>query len=84
MNQPLSPEQLNMLCDIAIQAAQEAGQWIEEFDRNHLQTKFKDSGSSDASKIVTEVDIRSEEIIRQRLQGISKQLNIAFVGGNHL
>ena len=80
MKHTLSSEQLKMLCDTAIQAAQEAGQWIEGFDRNHLQTHFKDSGSSDASQIVTEVDIRSEEIIRHRLQHISKQLNIAFIG----
>jgi 3'(2'), 5'-bisphosphate nucleotidase/myo-inositol-1(or 4)-monophosphatase len=80
MNSTLSTEQLQMLCKIAIQAAQEAGQWIEKFDRNNLQRIFKDSGSSEASQLVTEVDFLSEEIIRQRLQIVSEQMNIAFVG----
>jgi 3'(2'), 5'-bisphosphate nucleotidase/myo-inositol-1(or 4)-monophosphatase len=80
MSQTLSKEQLQTLCNTAIQAAQEAGQWIEKFDRHNLQRVFKDTGSSEASQIVTEADIRSEEIIRQRLQKISEPLNIAFVG----
>ena len=76
----LSTEQLKTLCDMAIQAAQEAGQWIEEFDRHNLQRIFKDAGSSEASQIVTEVDIASERIIRQRLEAVSDSLGIAFVG----
>lgn len=80
MNQILSRVQMQMLCNNAIKAAQEAGQWIEQFDRHNLQKKFKNVGSSEASQIVTEVDIRSEKIIRKRLQEISEPLNIAFVG----
>ena len=80
MKATLSSKQLQALCNIAIQAAQEAGQWIEQFDRHGLQRNFKDAGNSKASQIVTEVDIRSEEIIRQRLQKASEGLNIAFVG----
>ena len=74
MNKTLSTEQLQMLCNAAIQAAQEAGQWIEQFDRRNLQRVFKDAGTSEASQLVTEVDIGSEEIIRQRLQKISECL----------
>ncbi|MBL4674242.1 MAG: inositol monophosphatase family protein, partial [Arenicella sp.] len=80
MSPKLSIVQLQTLCNTAIQAAQEAGQWIEKFDRHNLQRFFKDTGSSEASQLVTEVDIGSEEIIRQRLQKISEPLNIAFVG----
>ncbi|MFT6099942.1 MAG: 3'(2'), 5'-bisphosphate nucleotidase/myo-inositol-1(or 4)-monophosphatase [Arenicella sp.] len=80
MSQTLSKVQLQTLCNTAIQAAQEAGQWIEKFDRHNLQRLFKDAGSSEASQLVTEVDIGSEDIIRQRLQKISEPLNIAFVG----
>jgi len=76
----LSLEQLKTLCNTAIKAAQDAGQWVEEFDRHNLQPTFKDTGSSKASQLVTEVDIRSEEIIRQQLQKSSESLNIAFVG----
>ncbi len=80
MNSKLSIGQLQILCSTAIQAAQEAGRWIEEFDRLNLQASFKDTGSSEASQLVTEVDIRSEEIIRQRLYKVSEPLGIAFVG----
>lgn len=69
-----------MLCNLAIQAAQEAGQWIEKFDGHNVPRNFKGAGSSEASQLVTEVDIGSEEIIRQRLQKISETLGIAFVG----
>ena len=80
MNRVLSKDQLQSLCDVAIQAAKAAGQWIESVDRENLQHLFKNSGSSEASQIVTEVDIRSEEIIRQHLSEVSQQFNIAFVG----
>ena len=71
---------LQQLCDAASQAAREAGQFIQGTDRNTLQRHFKDVGSSAASQLVTEVDVRSEAIIRQCLQAASKQWDIAFVG----
>jgi fructose-1,6-bisphosphatase/inositol monophosphatase family enzyme len=71
---------LQQLCDAAIQAALEAGQFVQSVDRNKLQRHFKDVGSSAASQLVTEVDVRSEAIIRQFLQAASGQWNIAFVG----
>ena len=80
MNQKLSLEQLQILCDAAIKATQEAGEYIEQFDRRNLQRIFKNAGSSEASQIVTEVDLASEEIIRQRLYESSKHFDIAFVG----
>ncbi|MFK8021417.1 MAG: 3'(2'),5'-bisphosphate nucleotidase CysQ [Pseudomonadales bacterium] len=80
MSEPLSVEQLQKLCDKAIQAAQEAGQFIQSVDRNAVQRKFKEAGSSQASQIVTEVDVRSEAIIGENLREISEQFDIAFVG----
>jgi 3'(2'), 5'-bisphosphate nucleotidase/myo-inositol-1(or 4)-monophosphatase len=80
MNTTLSNEQLQTLCDIAIHAVKEAGQWIETYDRYSLQRNFKDAGSSEASQLVTEVDLRSEEIIRRHLEKVLEPLNIAFVG----
>ena len=67
-------------CDAAIQAALEAGQFIQSADRSKLQRHFKEAGSSAASQLVTEVDVRSEAIIRRCLQAISEQWDIAFVG----
>jgi len=79
-NSALSTEQLQGLCDAAIQAAQEAGRWIEGFDRDCLPQFFKPAGSSEASQLVTQVDIGSEKIIRKHLQNASAGFNIAFVG----
>ena len=78
MNQAALP--LQQLRDAAIQAAREAGQFVQSTDRSKLQRRCKEAGSSAASQIVTEVDVRSEAIIRQCLQAISEQWNIAFVG----
>lgn len=80
MNKQFSKEQLDALCRLAIRAAQEAGEWIEKFDRQKLKTVYKNAGSSEASQLVTEVDIASESIIRNILQSSSESLNIAFVG----
>ena len=75
-----TPLPLQDLCDTAIQAAREAGQLIQSVDHGSLQRQLKDAGSSAASRIVTEVDIRSEAIIRERLQASCLQWNIAFLG----
>lgn len=71
---------LEQLCDAAIQAAREAGKFIQSADRTKLQRHFKAVGTSAASQLVTEVDVRSEAIIRQCLQATSEQWDIAFVG----
>ena len=71
---------LHALCDVAMEAAREAGRFIHRTDREKLQRKVKHAGSSAASRIVTEVDIRSEEIIRQCLQASCGEWDIAFVG----
>ena len=78
MNQKSLP--IQALCDVAIQAAREAGQFIQGIDRSKLKTSFKDAGSSKASQLVTEVDIGSEAIIREHLRASSAQWDIAFVG----
>ncbi len=71
---------LKQLCDVAMQAARQAGQFVQGADRSTLQRQFKEVGSSAASQLVTEVDIRSEAIIRKCLQASSEQWDIAFVG----
>jgi fructose-1,6-bisphosphatase/inositol monophosphatase family enzyme len=78
MNQVDLP--LQQLCEVAMQAAREAGEFIQSSDRNALQRHFKAAGSSAASQLVTEVDVRSEAIIFQRLQASCEQWDIAFVG----
>lgn len=71
---------LHELCDAAIEAARAAGAFIQSVDRTTLQRRFKEGGRSAASQIVTEVDLRSEAIIRERLQAASAGWDIAFVG----
>lgn len=71
---------LSELCDIAIAAAREAGLYIQGADRNNLARNIKAVGSSAASQLVTEVDIRSEAIIRGHLQATFEPWDIAFVG----
>ncbi|MEM8496659.1 MAG: inositol monophosphatase family protein [Pseudomonadota bacterium] len=71
---------LRDLCDLAIKAAQEAGQFIQTAATDSIDINFKDAGSSEASQLVTAVDIRSEAIIRERLKVISEEWGIAFVG----
>lgn len=71
---------LQELCDAAIQSAREAGAFIQGVDRKTLQRRFKEGGRSAASQIVTDVDLRSEALIRERLQAVSVGWNIAFVG----
>ena len=78
MNQHALP--LQQLCDAATRAAREAGQFVQSIDRHTLKRHFKDTDSSAASQLVTEVDVRSEAIIRQCLQATSEQWDIAFVG----
>lgn len=76
----LSKANLLSLCQVAIQAAQDAGAWIEAYDRTYLQRQFKATGSSAASQIVTDVDLGSERIIREQLLKHSVNIDIAFVG----
>jgi len=71
---------IQLLCDVATKAALEAGQLIQGTDRSTLQRRFKGAGSSAASQLVTELDIRSEAIIRHHLQAMSERWDIAFVG----
>ncbi len=80
MSEPLSADQLQQLCTAAIQAARQAGRYIQSVDRDTMQRRFKEAGSSEASQLVTDVDVRSEAIIREHLRAVSQQCAIAFVG----
>jgi len=71
---------LNQLCEVAKQAARAAGEYIQSVDRDTLRQSYKPAGSSAASQMVTEVDVRCEALIRDALQPLSRQWNIAFVG----
>ncbi|MFK7731498.1 MAG: 3'(2'),5'-bisphosphate nucleotidase CysQ [Pseudomonadales bacterium] len=71
---------LSKLCEVAIEAATEAGQFVKNAASENIERQFKNAGNSDASQLVTEIDIRSEAIIRERLKTVSEEFDIAFVG----
>lgn len=75
-----APLPLQHLCNAAIEAARAAGEFIQSVDRETLWRQHKDAGSSPASRIVTEVDLRSEAIIRKGLGDSCTRWDIAFVG----
>ena len=63
----LSANDLYLLSQCAISAALQAGQMIENFDREKLTVKSKQAGISLASQVVTEVDLLSQAIILQNI-----------------
>lgn len=63
----MNQQDLQDLCSIAKQAATEAGKYIQsQFDQHYIK-KSKVGGDSLASQVVTEVDIKAQEIILSRL-----------------
>ena len=76
----LASPSLQALCDTAVEAARAAGEFIQGVDRGSLAREHKDAGSSPASQLVTDVDFRSEAIIRAYLNQSCTRWDIAFVG----
>ena len=79
--------QLKQLCEQAIFAAKEAGNYISTYNKDKLNVNYKSSesnnkpigGSSLASKVVTEVDLRSQEIILDILSPTLQQYDLALL-----
>lgn len=76
----LTSEQLEHLYELAKTAAQQAGQYIENFNRKDLKIDIKEAGNSLASQVVTQVDLACEQIIYDILKPSCVQYNIAFLG----
>lgn len=64
----LTLKNLKELSTIAILAAEKAGELISLYDDKYFTIESKSTGTSLASQVVTEVDIKSQEIILQELQ----------------
>lgn len=71
---------LERLAEQAVQAARSAGQLIQSTDRSSLTRLVKRAGTSAASQLVTDLDIRTEALIRERLRRSCERWDIAFVG----
>lgn len=59
----LSKKELTSLCQTATTAAIKAGQYIQSQVDKHYEKHHKSEQESLASKLVTDVDLRSQEII---------------------
>ena len=67
------------LCDIAIDAATQAGAIIQRNFHCNVATQNKDSGSSIASQIVTHIDFMSQELILQLIHPTCEKYNIGLL-----
>jgi len=75
---------LPQLFDDVISIAKDAGALIEGYreklKRGELKVNYKGLGASLAGEVVTEADVRSQELIESGLFPLSEHLDITFVG----
>ena len=64
----LTNNQLDKLCNLACEAAQLAGEYIAQKFKQEIKVQKKLTGTSLAAQVVTEVDIKSQDIIVNHLQ----------------
>lgn len=75
----LNLEGLKILSQTAIQAARDTGHYIQSrLDETHA-TQSKVGGSSLAAQVVTEVDIKAQEIILKHLEGSIRQFDLGIL-----
>ena len=75
----LSADDLRELSESAIAAANQAGQLIESYAARTVAVQHKSGGDSPASQVVTEVDLRSEEIIVKALKPTCERYDLALL-----
>ncbi len=71
---------LEELCGAATSAALKAGTLISSYADKELEVKNKLVGDSIASQVVTEVDIKAQEIILQMLAKVTKKYDLGTLG----
>ncbi len=75
----LSEKDLNHLCETAKQAALDAGKYINSVDSKSIKVEHKDSGSSLASLLVTDVDRYCDKLIGDYLAESCDRYNLAIL-----
>jgi len=75
----LTDKDLYSLCKIAESAAKAAGEHIQSQFNQHYQKEQKAGGHSLASKVVTEVDYKAQEIILQHLNDSIEQYDLGLL-----
>jgi len=75
----LSQNDLFLLSQCAISAAFQAGQIINQYSNSKVNVNLKQSGSTFASQVVTEVDHLSQAVILKTLTPTCKQFDLALL-----
>lgn len=75
----LDKKDLIALCDNAEQAAKAAGEYIQSKCNKSYQSDRKQGGSSLAAQVVTEVDIKAQELVLSYLQASIKHYNLGLL-----
>ena len=75
----LGVNDLQTLCKVAIEAAKPAGEMIQSHAGFEIVVKDKPSGSSRASQIVTEVDLKSQEMILEHIHPTCEKYDLGLL-----
>ncbi|WP_066629324.1 3'(2'),5'-bisphosphate nucleotidase CysQ family protein [Labilibacter marinus] len=83
----LNTDNLQEICEVAIIAAKKASHFISVYDMEKLDVQMKPTdsckqpigGSTLASQVVTEVDIKSQDIILQEIEAITKKYDFGLL-----
>lgn len=75
----LSDQDLYILCQTAIEAAQNAGQLINEYVNKNVAVQNKKGADSLASQVVTEVDVKAQNIILDMLEPTIDKYDLALL-----
>ncbi|PSW22187.1 inositol-1-monophosphatase [Photobacterium sanctipauli] len=75
----LTTAQIKQLLDAATEAAQQAAEYIQQFDRDALVVDQKVAGNSLSSQVVTQVDIDCQTLILSVLEPYSSQYGFAVL-----
>lgn len=83
----LTNNDLTSLCSIAIEAARKAGEFIASYSRDELPVEMKNQncknkpqgGTSLASQVVTEVDIKSQDIILNKIGSTIEKYDLGLL-----
>ncbi len=75
--------ELEKLTELAVHAAREAGQIINSYSQKEVEVECKDGGHTYASRVVTEVDRRAQDIILSILHPTCGQSDLALLTEEH-
>ncbi|MTI23903.1 inositol monophosphatase family protein [Fulvivirga kasyanovii] len=75
----LSEKELKSLCQTAATAATVAGQYIQSRFDKHYTRRHKETGHSLASQVVTEIDVKAQEIILEHLNSTIQNYDLGLL-----